>query len=164
MRKELPQQLLRELLKNSKRSDRQLAKILKVSQPTITRARHGLEKSGIIRDYTVIPNFRDMGFEILAITLVKLDPRFITPENIKEAAKYAAKFPNAILSSMGEGLGMNGVVISIHKNYTEYHRHLNLLRTDWNKMLSAIQSFIIPLGKGEFKKFSLSYLANVPLQ
>jgi len=44
MRKELPQKLLRELLKNSKRSDRDLAKILKVSQPTITRTRHKLEK------------------------------------------------------------------------------------------------------------------------
>ncbi|NIQ06669.1 MAG: winged helix-turn-helix transcriptional regulator, partial [Candidatus Korarchaeota archaeon] len=36
MRKELVQQLLRELLKNSKRSDRELAKVLNVSQPTIT--------------------------------------------------------------------------------------------------------------------------------
>ncbi len=164
MRKELPQQLLRELLKNSKRSDRQLAKVLKVSQPTVTRARHNLEKSGVIQDYTIVPNFRDIGFEILAITLVKLKPRFITPERMKEAEKHAAKFPNAILSSMGEGLGMNGVVISIHKNYTEYNHHLKLLRTDWGNVLSGIQSFIIPFGKGEFKKFSLSYLGNVPLQ
>ena len=38
--------LLLELLKDSKRSDRELAKILGVSQPTITRLRHKLEKNG----------------------------------------------------------------------------------------------------------------------
>ena len=70
MRKELPQKLLRELLKNSKRSDRDLAKILKVSQPTITRTRHKLEKSGMIQDYTIIPDFEKMGFEILVVTLI----------------------------------------------------------------------------------------------
>ncbi|NIO38282.1 winged helix-turn-helix transcriptional regulator, partial [Candidatus Bathyarchaeota archaeon] len=53
MRKELPHQLLRELLKNSKRSDRELAKILGVSQPTVTRTRNRLEKNGMIQDYTI---------------------------------------------------------------------------------------------------------------
>ena len=50
MRKELPQQLLRELLKNSKRSDRELSKILGVSQPTITRARTKLVNEGVIKE------------------------------------------------------------------------------------------------------------------
>jgi len=163
MRKELPQKLLRELLKNSKRSDRDLAKILKVSQPTITRTRHKLEKSGMIQDYTIIPDFKKMGFEILTITFVKMRPEILTPEALEEAKKYTEKFSNAIFTATGEGLGMTGVVISFNKNITEYHRHLNLLRLEWKDFVEDIQSFVVGLEEGEIKRFSLSYLKDVPL-
>lgn len=164
MRKELSNRLLRELLKNSKQSDRKLAKALGVSQPTITRMRRKLELDGMIRDYTVIPDFRKMGFEMLALTFVKLRPEVLTPEKMEEARRYAAKFPNAILSAIGEGLGMNGVVISFHNNYTDYHNHLTQMRIDWKDNLEAIKGFIISLGgRGEFKRFSLTYLGDTPL-
>jgi len=163
MRKELPQQLLRELLKNSKRSDRDLAKALKVSQPTITRTRHKLEKSGMIEEYTIIPNFRKMGFEILALTLVKMRPEILSPGVMEEAKKYATKFPNAIFASTGEGLGMTGVIISFHRNYTDYHQKVNLLRVDWKELTDEIQSFVVAIGEGEFKRFSLGHLKEVPL-
>ncbi|MDH5438711.1 MAG: MarR family transcriptional regulator [Candidatus Bathyarchaeota archaeon] len=163
MRKELVQKLLRELLKNSKRSDRELAKVLEVSQPTITRTRHKLEQNGLIQDYTIIPNFGKMGFEILALTLVKMRPEILSPEKMEEARKYAAKFPNAIFASTGEGLGMTGVIMSFHKNYTEYHKKVNLLRVDWKEFAEDIQSFIISIGEEEFKRFSLTYLGNAPL-
>ncbi len=162
MRKELPQKLLRELLKNSKRSDRELAKTLKVSQPTITRTRHKLEQKGLIQDYTIIPNFRKMGFEILALTFVKMRPEILTPETMKGAKEYAAKFPNAIFASTGEGLGMTGVIMSFHKNYTDYHKKVNLLRVDWKDFTDDIQSFVISIGETEFKRFSLAYLRDVP--
>jgi len=163
MRKELPQQLLRELLKDSKRSDRDLAKVLKVSQPTITRTRHRLEKNGMIQDYTIIPNFRKMGFEILALTFVKMRPEILSPDVMEEAKKYAAKFPNSIFASTGEGLGMTGIIISFHKNYTEYHQKVNMLRVDWKDLTDEIQSFVVAIGEGEFKRFSLGHLRDVPL-
>lgn len=161
MRKELYQRLLRELLKNSKRSDRELAKALRVSQPTITRTRHALEKNGMIEDYTIIPNFRMMGFELLALTFVKMRPGIRLPEVMEEARRYAAKFPNAIFASSGEGLGMTGVIISFHRSYTEYHSKLNLLRVDWKDFTEDIRSFIVPIGEGEYKRFSLKYLKDV---
>jgi DNA-binding Lrp family transcriptional regulator len=163
MRKELPQKLLRELLKNSKQSDRDLAKILKVSQPTITRTRHKLEKSGMIQDYTIVPDFKEMGFEIFAITLLKMRPEILAPEVMEQGKKYSQKWPNVILASSGEGLGMTGVIISFHKNITEYHHRLNLLRVDWKDFMEDIQSFIVGLGEEEFKRFSLTYLKDVPL-
>ena len=163
MQEELSKKLLRELLRNSKRSDRELARILEVSQPTLTRNRRNLEKNKMIQGYTIIPNFREMGFELLALTFVKMLPGVQTKEVLEKAKEYAAKFPNAILSSTGEGLGMNGVVISFHKNFTEYHRNLNQMRLDWKDFLEDIQSFIISLEEGEFKKFSLTYLSDVSL-
>jgi len=162
MRKELPRQLLRELLKNSKRSDRELAKVLDVSQPTITRNRRKLERQGLIQDYTIVPDFRKMGFEILALTFVKMRPEILTSERMEAARRYAAKFSNAIFASTGEGLGMTGVIISFHKSYTEYHRRVNQLRVDWKDITEDIQSFIVSIGEGEYKRFSLTYLKNVP--
>ena len=163
MEKDLPQQLLRELLKNSKRSDRELAKVLRVSQPTITRHRRKLEEQGLIQDYTIIPDFRQMGFEILALTFVKMRPDLLTPEIMEEVKKYGEKWPNVILVSSGEGLGMTGVIVSFHKNYTEYHHGLNLLRVDWKEFSEDIRSFIVSLGEEESKRLSLTYLKDVPL-
>jgi len=163
MREELRQKLLRELLKDSKRSDRELAKVLDVSQATITRTRHRLESDGMIHDYTVVPDFRKMGFEILALTFVKMRPEILTPEILKSTKEYAAKFPNAIFTATGEGLGMTGVIISFHKDYTDYHHKLNLLRMDWKDYTEDIQSFIVSLKEGEIKRFSLTYLKDVRL-
>jgi len=155
--------LLLELLKNSKRSDRNLAKVLGVSQPTITRTRHKLETNGMIQDYTIVPDFRKMGFEIMALTFVKMKSEILSSEVMKGATKYAEKFPNAIFASTGEGLGMTGVIISFEKNYSDYHRHLNQLRVDWKDFTEDIQSFVIAIGQGEFKRFSLSHLKDVPI-
>ncbi len=163
MQKELAQQLLRELLKNSKRSDRELAKVLKVSQPTITRTRHKLEKSGMIQDYTIVPDFRKMGFEILAINFVRIRPRILSAETNEKARKYTEKFPNSIFASQGEGMGMTGVSISFYKNYTEYHKSIHQLRTEWKDLIEDVQSFIVTIGEEEFKRFSLTYLKDVPL-
>jgi len=55
-----------ELLRNSKKSDRDIAKKLNISQPTVTRIRRKLETSGYISEYTIIPNFPKLGFEICA--------------------------------------------------------------------------------------------------
>ena len=154
--------LLLEYLKDSKRSDRELAKVVGVSQPTITRMRSRLVRKVLIQVFTIIPDFVKMGFDIFALTFVKMRPAVITPNVMQEAKKYAANFPNAIFSSTGEGLGMTGVVISFHKDYTDYHHHLNLLRVDWKDFLEDTQSFIVSLKEGEFKRFSLTYLGDVP--
>ncbi|MDH5450322.1 MAG: winged helix-turn-helix transcriptional regulator [Candidatus Bathyarchaeota archaeon] len=162
MRKELPQRLLRELLKNSKRSDRELAKVLGVSQPTVTRVRHKLEKNGMVEDYTIVPDFKQMGFEIMGLTFVKMRPDILLPEVMEQGREYSMKWPNVIFASSGEGLGMTGVIISFHKNYTEYHQRLNLFRVDWKDFTEDVQSFVIAIGEEKIKKFSLTHLKGVP--
>jgi len=164
MRKELPQQLLRELLKNSKRSDRELAKVLGVSQPTITRARHKLEREGLIQNYTIVPDFGKMGFEILAFTFVKMRADVRLQATFEQARKQATEFPNVIFASPGEGSGMTGVVMSFHKNYTDYHKTLNRLRVDWKEFTEEIESFVVSMGDGgAYKRLSLSCLGDLPL-
>ena len=62
--KSIDYKLLWELLKNSRRSDRELAKALGTSQPTVTRRRVNIEKN-FIDGYTAIPKWEKIGFELL---------------------------------------------------------------------------------------------------
>jgi DNA-binding Lrp family transcriptional regulator len=161
MHERLPQRLLQELLKNSKRSDRELAKLLKVSQPTITRTRHKLEKSGMIQDYTITPDFRKMGFELLALTLIKMKAEIRSPKVLEAAKKYTEKFPNAIFAGIGEGLGMTSVILSFHYDFTDYTRKWNQMRVDWKDYIQEITSFIVSMETGVIKRFSTTYLKDV---
>ena len=60
--------LMTELLKNSHRSDRELARALGTSQPTVSRTREKLEKEGYINEYQIIPNFQKLGYHLFALT------------------------------------------------------------------------------------------------
>jgi DNA-binding Lrp family transcriptional regulator len=60
--------LIDELIKDSRRSGRELADRIGVSQPTATRLRTKLENSGFIQEFTAIPNFRKIGYELLVFT------------------------------------------------------------------------------------------------
>lgn len=70
MKREKLIKLLFALIKNSKRSDRDLAKRLGFSQPTVTRSRKALEKEAI-EQYTIIPNLSYLGFDMIAFTLFR---------------------------------------------------------------------------------------------
>ena len=158
MRKGLVKKLLVELLRNSKESDRKLAKKLGVSQPTITRTRNKLEREGLIRNYTIIPDWRKLGFEIIGLTFVKMNPKVVSEEMIEKVREYASKFRNAFFASTGEGMGMTGVIMSLHRNYRDYAEKLTLFRSDWGKYMENIESFIMVTGEGEIKEFSFKYL------
>lgn len=157
--KKITKQLLYELLKDSKRSDRELAKVLEVSQLTVTRRRQHLAESGVIREFTVILDFAKMGYEIMAISCVKTkDPP--TAESGEEAKKWMMKFPNIIFVAGAEGMGKNGVMISLHKNYTEYSRfvreqvqHCKMNIQDYDTMLISLKEVVL-------KALSLRYLAE----
>jgi len=56
-----------ELMKNSRRSDRELVRAIGMSQPTVTRIRTGLEKRGIIKEYTMVPDYVQLGFQLMSI-------------------------------------------------------------------------------------------------
>ena len=146
--------LLFELMKNAKRSDREIAKIIGVSQPTITRMRQRLEKTAIV-DYTVIPDWTELGFEIMAMTFVKA--KGIT--NSDNAKKWAAKNPNVIFTAGGEGMGMDYAMISFHKDYSGYSSFIDNLKSEWAENLQDIQSFLMTTGEERtVKPFSLKYL------
>ena len=147
--------LLFELMKNAKRSDREIAKIIGVSQPTITRMRQRLEKTAIV-DYTVIPDWTELGFEIMAMTLVKAKG---LPEATEKAKKWAMSNANVVFAAGGEGMGMDYSIISFHKNYSDYSSFIENLKTAWTENLQDLQSFLMATDeKRTVKPLSLKYL------
>jgi DNA-binding Lrp family transcriptional regulator len=66
--KDVELRLISELLRNSRRSHRELSTAVGVSQPTVSRVLRNLEKGGFIRNYTILPDFGKLGYSLLAIT------------------------------------------------------------------------------------------------
>lgn len=117
--KDVELRLIAELIRNSRRSDRDLAKAIGVSQPTVSRVRVRLEKQGLI-DYSAVPNLDKLGFEIIAVTLCKRNYVKHPEYDVQKAKDFARRYPNVIFGSGGSGLGYDRVGISIHRNYGEY--------------------------------------------
>jgi Lrp/AsnC family transcriptional regulator for asnA, asnC and gidA len=156
--KELEKRLLRELLKDSKQSDREIAKKLGVSQATITRNRNNLVKDGVIKEFTIMPDLVKLGYEIMAISCVK--KKAIMTEASKKAIEWMEKYPNIIFVAEAEGMGKNGVMISLHKNYTEYSSFVGENMRYWGNDLEAQDTILIGLKGLIVKPLSLSYLAK----
>jgi len=159
------QQLLFELMKNSKRSDRELAKVLKVSQPTVTRMRKRLEEKAIA-EYTIIPNWGELGFELLAVTFVNIrggsKSREEQKKTLEKCKKWMMDHSSVIFASDGTGMGMDGMMISFHKDYTDYSKFITEQRIEWADTLGEVKSFIVSVKGGEvLKPFSLKYLGKL---
>ncbi len=162
--KPLDYQLLFELMKDSHRSDRQLAKALGISQPTVTRRRAMLEDS-TIEGYTVIPKFGQIGFELVVFTFMK------TKLNQKKGAEKEETFtkmkewylkqPNVVTVLDGQGFGWNAICVSLHENYTGYAEFLRTMESELSDIVSETQSFHADLKPGVLiKPFHLKYLAK----
>jgi len=150
-----------ELIKGSRRSDRELAKAAKVSQPTVTRIRTKLERQGFIREYTLIPDLMKMGYELVAFTFLSFGED--RPEHIQQAREWVKKQPCIIFTNDGEGMEMNSIMISIHKDYTSYTTLITQLKRDWQPNLRTVQTFLVSLERSDLtiKQFSFrSLLAN----
>jgi DNA-binding Lrp family transcriptional regulator len=158
--KENELKILFELIKGARRSDRELAKATRVSQPTVTRARIKLEKTGFVKEYTTIPDLKKIGYELLAFTFMSFAED--KPELFDKAREWIMKRQSVIFANNGEGLGMNSVMVSLHKDYASYSRLLTQLRRDWQPNLTNEQSFVISLDRSDLmiKQFSLRYLTT----
>ena len=155
--------LVSEMLKNSKKSDRELANILGVSQPTVSRTRARIEKE-YIKTYTIIPDFKKLGYQIMAFSLAKTKtyPETSKFENIMQNSKdWVYKHPNVIFASDGEGFGKDLVIISFHKDYSAYTAFMRSFAIDLGNSLDNFESFLVSIGSHyTLRNFDLKYLAE----
>jgi len=158
MKKEKLVKLLFELIKNSKRSDRELARILDISQPTITRLRKVLEKEAI-KQYTIIPNLSYLGFDIVAFMFFR--SKELVHPLWTEGEKWAKQKPNVVFVSTGQGIEADALMISMHKDYADFVKFYQVFRRDWGKYLQDFKIFLISIeGSVTMKHFSFNYLID----
>ncbi|MEM3699443.1 MAG: Lrp/AsnC family transcriptional regulator [Candidatus Bathyarchaeia archaeon] len=151
--------LLYELMINSKRSDRELAKAIKVSQPTITRMRKSLEKLGYVREYTIIPNLEKIGFEIVALNFLATN---INLEQAKEVQNWILKNPKILFTTSGEGLGGKTLLlVSIHKDFTDFSAFSRELKGLLSPKATSAESFLFSLKTDVVKHFSFKNLERL---
>lgn len=139
--------ILSELVKNSRRSDREIARAIGISQPTATRIRTKLEKEKVIREYTMIPDFRKLGFQILAIT-------FLSVQKEPDSHEFEKSFENVLMIERGLGLKYSHVVVSLHESYSSYAEfEKRFKQNSWKVTDSA--SFLVNLNdESGFLSFS----------
>jgi DNA-binding Lrp family transcriptional regulator len=152
------QDLLFALIYGGRRSDRELGRVLGVSQPTVTRKRGNLEREGLIREYTIIPDLLKMGYDFIAITFLSFSES--RPELFEQAREWTKKQTCVIFAANGEGLLKDSCMVSVHKDYGSYSKLMTHLRRDWQPNLKEAESFIISLARPDLlvKPFSFRYL------
>lgn len=162
--KPLDYKLLFALMKNAKRSDRQLAKLLGVSQPTVSRRRAFIEKE-LIDGYTAIPKWKKLGYEILAITLIKTRSDLASKEQYpavrKRGLEWLMKQPNIIMSGGCRGMGVTALMMSVHKSYSDFDDFMYRYRLELADTVDDLQTVLVNLGGRELlKPLHLKYLAE----
>jgi DNA-binding Lrp family transcriptional regulator len=162
--KDLDYKILFELMKNSRLSDRQLAKKLGVSQPTITRRRAMLEKE-LIDGYTLIPEWEKLGYEIFAMTFFKIRTTVTSKEKYEATRKRGLQWlmnqPNVIMAGSCRGIGMDAFSLSFHRSYAEYDEWMRNMKLEMAEFIEDVQSVLVNLaGKELLKPLSVKYLAE----
>jgi DNA-binding Lrp family transcriptional regulator len=164
--KDLELELISELMKNSRRSDRELAKALRVSQPTISRTMERIKKRGLIREFTVIPDFQKLGYELVAFTLIRMKSG-LSAEELEKARRIGLRDmqekspPEIVLFERGLGGGYTGIIVSFHHNYTEYAKLKEMMKEYPFVDHGAILSFLLDLNDSvHYRYFTFSTLAK----
>jgi DNA-binding Lrp family transcriptional regulator len=119
-----------------------------------------LVKEGIIREFTVIPDFAKLGYEIMAVTIARAKAT-LTPSEQEFAKKLVLEEPRVIFVASAWGMGRNGVMISLHKDYADFSDFMNNLKFNSGGYVEEVDSMLVSLKTDMIAKpLSLSYLAN----
>ncbi len=96
---DIDRKLLREILKDSKRSSRELAKAIGVSAATVINHVQRLETGGVIKDYSVRLDHERLGYELTVVTEI-----IVSKGKLLETDEEIAKIPHvcAVYDITGE--------------------------------------------------------------
>jgi len=86
---DIDRRLLRELLRDSKRSFRELAKSIGVSTATVINHVQRLESAGVIIDYSIRLDHERLGYELTVVTEIT-----VSKGKLLEMEEEVAKIPN----------------------------------------------------------------------
>ncbi|NIM46885.1 MAG: winged helix-turn-helix transcriptional regulator [Candidatus Aenigmarchaeota archaeon] len=145
------QQVFLELIKNSKKSDRDIAKKLKISQPTVTRIRKKLEKNAI-KTYTTIPILPEIGINLISFNFARCDnPKIDIETCLKQIVKTN---PQVLFRTSGEGMGKTCLIVALHTNYRNYVNFLANIRAQCKGIKAHFDSFVASTTKDHVLDFA----------
>jgi len=96
---------LKTLLQNPRISDREIARICGLSQPTVTRRRQELQNEGLIR-FVTVPDLSKLGFGIIAFSLLDL--------------KHEIPVNPAIMWAKEDVLSHQILLVSAHQDFEKF--------------------------------------------
>jgi DNA-binding Lrp family transcriptional regulator len=157
--------LLHELLIDSSRSDRELAKEMGISQPTVSKMKKNLIKEGFVQGFTMIPNFQKIGYTILAFTFVKIKPLLSSSKEYQKGHEIAKNWlkrqPNVVFADYCRGMDMDGCMISFHRNYEDFDKFIKNHNQEIGYLLKDVKNILVNLaGEQTLKHFHFKYLAK----
>jgi len=152
--------LIRELILNGKRSDRDLAKDIHATQPTVGRIRKKIEKENYISEYTVIPNLSTLDIDLIAVIAIRWKD-YKKIEKLKKFEEFIRKSKFVFFSAPGEGFqGKTKIMITFHKDYKAYELFLRGIRANWIALIDEMDVFLVSTDN-IIKNFSFSGLASM---
>jgi len=119
--------VLIELLDNSRTTDIDIAKKLKITSQAVGKIRRKLEKNGIIKAYDLQVDLEKIGINIMTIAMIKL-----LPEAWKKGVSYLKdredKSPQVITSMLVPKADFSMIVLYGFKNMVENDKYFNELQ------------------------------------
>lgn len=163
--KDVEVRIISELMKNSRRSDRELARAVGVSQPTCGRVRKKLEKEGVIKEYTMIPDFRRLGYHMMGVTFIKKEETAKKDEKTelrKAVAEVEKKNPFASLMAVnGMGLGRGRMFMALYRSYGRYAEAMQLTKSLPHVDAEGVESFLVDLNdESNYRMLTLQQVAR----
>jgi DNA-binding Lrp family transcriptional regulator len=138
--------MLAELIRDPRKSDRQLGSAIGVSQPTASRIRGVVEGEGYVKEFTTIPNLPKVGYHILAANFVKLNNNGKLPPLAASSFKGFSGGSDAVLSfRRGLGLGFDAVIVSVHQDFSACDRFRNHIRQSMAQRILDLDTFLVDL-------------------
>ena len=101
-----------------------------------------------------MPDFTKLGFELVAFTFAK----WLEKAEASSPYKWLEKDSRVVFVAEGNGLGKNSIIVTMHKNYTDYSDFIADLRK--TKTFHTSNSFIVALTDVK-KHFNLAGLEKV---
>lgn len=137
---DIDRKILRELLKGSNRSQRELAKAIGVSTATVINHVQRLESAGVVRNYTVLLDHERLGYELTVITEIT-----VSKGKLLEVEEEIPKISNVCAVYDVTGL-TDAMVVAKFKsrgNLSDFTKKLlampNVERTNTHMVLTTIK-------------------------
>ena len=137
---DIDRELLKELLADSKRSYRELAKAIGVSAATVINHVQRLESAGVIKDYTIGLDHERLGYELTVITEI-----IVSKGKLLETEEEISKIPNtcAVYDITGQTDAMVVVKFKSRSNLSDFTKKLlampHVERTNTHVVLTTMK-------------------------